>query len=182
MSDRRKQTTSDTNDNQQGIGGADAPVATKATMDALRGVFRKLAYEHGELNALMIRVSNSTDPAVRDELFPMIRAQLLAHEAAEREVVYAELAQHPATQPLMAAHAEQAAELHQRLHEVCAHDSRDDAWIEAFDRLVDAVLQHARTEEREFFPRAQACLGEARCEQLQPEFEAVKSRSLAEHN
>jgi len=39
----------------------------KATIEGLTGIFRKLAQEHGEVSALLMRVKSSSDPQVRAE-------------------------------------------------------------------------------------------------------------------
>jgi len=61
--------------------------AVTAGFKGLRGVFLHLAEEHGELAALMKRVSKSSDAQVRRDHFPHIRAELLSHEKAELAVL-----------------------------------------------------------------------------------------------
>lgn len=159
---------------------AGAAKATKATFEGLQGVFRKLAQEHGEVSALMLRVKNSSDPSVRDELFPKIRAELLSHERGELEVVYPKLAQHAQTQHIATEHERDAGDLRQQLEALAALGYEDAAWMQAFERLFETVQNHAKTEEQAYFPEAQEALGGGVSNSLQERFETVKKRALGE--
>src|ERR1700753_193722 len=90
--------------------------AVKAGFNGLRGVCLHLAEEHGEVGALMKRVSKSTDAEVRRELYPQIRADLLAHEHGELSEVYSVLSQHEGTRDIAQAHNREAKQLESAIH------------------------------------------------------------------
>src|SRR5437868_2871676 len=83
----------------------------KATLKGLSGVFKKLMQEHGEVAALMERVSMSSEDSVRRELYPTIRKELLAHEKGELKAVYPVLGQYAETVDIAETHAREASEL-----------------------------------------------------------------------
>ncbi len=146
----------------------------KAGMKGLSGVFMHLMEEHGKVGSLLKRVKGSSDPKVREELYPTIRQELLSHEKGELAVVYPAIAEFPETAAISAQHAEEAQELEAAIAEVDAQAIRSDAWQRAFDQLVELVESHVDEEESEFFPRAQEALGSDRAEQLLPRYEAAK--------
>src|ERR1700712_5469995 len=85
--------------------------AVKAGFNGLRGVFLRLAEEHGRVGALMKRVSKSADAQVRREHYPQIRAELLSHERGELAEVYSLLGNYLDTRDLAAAHNAEAGQL-----------------------------------------------------------------------
>ena len=146
----------------------------KATFRGLDGVFKKLMEEHGEVTALILRVSMSSDASVRAELYPTIRQELLAHEQAELAVVYPELAEYPDTRNIAARHAAEASQLQLAIKALDALDYGDAGWSSGFERLADLVKKHVEEEEKEFFPKAQATIGEVRAKALESRYEASK--------
>lgn len=149
----------------------------KAGFKGLDGVFMHLMEEHGKVGALIKRVARSDDEALRSELYPTIRRELLAHEAGELKVVYPALAEFPETSAIAAAHAREASELEGAIAEVDALSFTDAGWAPAFERLAALVEQHVEREESEFFPKGQKVLGSERAKQLLSQFEAAKKRS-----
>jgi hypothetical protein len=151
--------------------------AAKATIEGLSGVFRKLAQEHGEVSALLLHVKMSSDPKVRDELFPKIRRELLSHEKAEREVVYPALRAHAATQLIADKHDKEAGELEKVIAELTSMSTKSEGWTVTFDALVDLVQRHVAEEEHEFFPAGARVLG-SQTETLLAQYESVKAEGL----
>jgi hemerythrin superfamily protein len=158
-----------------GLAGAAKDV--KAGFKGLTGVFMHLMEEHGKVGALIKHVAKSDDEAVRAELYPKIRRDLLAHEKGELRVVYPALANLPIASGIEMAHALEASELDLAIANVDALAFSDPAWRSTFQRLADLVEEHVEHEESDFFPQAQKALGEERANQLLPEFEAAKKRS-----
>ena len=148
----------------------------KAGFKGLSGVFMHLMEEHGKVGALIRRVAMSDDEAVRSKLYPIIRSELLAHEAGELKVVYPALAEFPETSPITAAHARQASELEAAIAELDALSFGAAGWAPAFERLAQLVEEHVDREESEFFPKGQQVLGSERAEELLPAYEAAKKR------
>jgi hemerythrin superfamily protein len=148
----------------------------KAGFKGLTGVFMHLMEEHGKVGALIKSVAKSDDEAVRAELYPKIRKDLLAHEKGELKVVYPALANLPGVSSIELTHAREASELEIALADVDALAFSDAAWGPTFQRLADLVERHVEHEENEFFPKAQQALGEERAKRLLPEFEAAKKQ------
>jgi hemerythrin superfamily protein len=156
---------------------AGAARAVKAGFNGLRGVFLHLAEEHGEVGSLMKRVAKSTDPEVRREHYPQIRAELLAHERAELAVVYSVLSQNFQTRGLAMAHQREAEELEAAIAAVDALDFASPQWGIAFERVFSLVQRHVEEEEIDFFPRAQRAIGEAQAQAMLESYEAAKKQA-----
>ena len=148
--------------------------AIKAGFNGLRGVFLHLAEEHGEVGALMKRVSKSPDPEVRREHYPHIRAELQSHERGELATVYTMLGNYLATRDLAAAHKLGSQQLEEAIATVDTLDYADPAWGPAFQRLFLLVQQHVAEEENDFFPQAQKILGEGETTALVDRYETAK--------
>lgn len=149
--------------------------AVKAGFNGLRGVFLHLAEEHGEVGAMMRHVSKSRDPRVRREHYAKIRTELLSHERAELAEVYPPLSHQDSTRELVVLHNQEAAELESAIFAVDALDPAADAWGMAFERLLAFVQQHVEEEEKDFFPMAQAAIGEEAAAALLIRYEAAKA-------
>jgi len=148
--------------------------AVKAGFNGLRGVFLHLAEEHGEVGALMKRISKSGDPKERSELYPQIRAELLSHERGELAEVYPMLSEHVSTRDIATAHSLEAQQLEQAIHAVDQLEYSNPQWGPAFEYLFQLVQQHVAEEESDFFPKAQAVLGEGEANAMLARYEAAK--------
>jgi hemerythrin superfamily protein len=148
--------------------------AVAAGFKGLRGVFLHLAEEHGEVGALMKRVSKTTDPQVRREHFPHIRAELLSHEKGELAEVYGLLANYEQLRSIVLEHNSQAHTLEKAIADVDAQDFASDQWGASFDRLVDLVQAHVDAEENHFFPKAQELIDEDESKEILERYEAAK--------
>jgi hypothetical protein len=148
--------------------------AIKAGFAGLRGVFLHLAEEHGEVAALMTRVSKSTDAKVRRDHFPQIRAELLSHEKGELAEVYSVLANYESMRGIVLKHNEEAHHLEKAIADVGAQDYASEEWGSAFERLFSLVKQHVEEEEHDFFPRAQTVIDEDESKSLLKRYEAAK--------
>jgi hemerythrin superfamily protein len=148
--------------------------AMKAGFEGLRGVFLHLAEEHGEVGALLKRVSKSDDAAVRRDHWSKIRSELLSHEQAEMAEVYPLLTSNEATREIVALHSQEAGQLKEAIAAVDALDYASPAWGPAFERLITLVQQHVAEEENEFFPRAQEVIGEDQSKAVLERYEAAK--------
>ena len=115
---------------------AGAVKAVRAGFNGLRGVFLHLAEEHGEVSALMKRLSRSTDAQFRREHFPHIRAELLAHEKGELSEVYPVLANYQSMRDVVLKHNDQAHTLEKAIADVDAQDFSSPEWGSAFTRLL----------------------------------------------
>ena len=148
--------------------------AAEAGFKGLRGVFLHLAEEHGEVGALMKRLSNTSDPQVRREHFPHIRAELLSHEKGELVEVYGVLANFEQLRGVVLKHNDDAHALEKAVADVDAIDFASEEWSTSFARLVALVQAHVEEEENELFPRAQEVIDEAESKQILERYEAAK--------
>ena len=165
---------------QLGVKAVGTVKAVKAGFNGLRGVFLHLAEEHGEVGALMKHVSKSRDAQVRRQYYAQIRAELLSHERAELAEVFPPLSHHDSTRELVVLHNQEAAELEAAIYAIDALDPASDAWVLAFERLLAVVEQHVEEEEKDFFPMAQAAIGEAAAVALLKSYEAAKAAAKQE--
>jgi hypothetical protein len=150
--------------------------AAKAAVEGLHGVFRKLAEEHGQVMALLLRVRASSDPQVRRDLFPEIRSQLLAHEQGELRVVYPAFMGHPELESMAKKHDVDARELEQMLDDLKAASYEDTSWKGKFDKLVAVVEKHVAEEENDYFTAAERVLGQEEAERLEGIYAEAKSK------
>jgi len=148
--------------------------AIKAHHDGLVGVFTTLAKEHGEAAALMERVS--ADPSKRESLWPKIRIALATHEKGELKAVYPVLDRHATLKPLVAQHAEEAAELDKMIAHLDGTSIESDEWGSLFATLARAVVSHAAEEENDIFPAAMNAIGVDEAKRLDKAFKDAKAR------
>jgi hypothetical protein len=156
--------------------GVGAAKAAKAHLEGLHGVFSTLARQHGEASLLLSRTA-SAEGAKRLELWQQVRAELMAHEQAELEVVYPALAQHPQLHSIVRRHEMDAARLEAAIAEVDAA-SGTDAWTGSLDVLRQLVKRHAEEEEEEFFPLASESLDRQTTKSLEERFDAARQDVL----
>lgn len=155
--------------------------AAKAIIEGRGGIFRRLAEEHGEVNALMQRVmASSADSDARRELFPKIREELIAHAEAEQAEFYAKLNQFDKTRDLMPQSEDEHAEIERMLDELQASDSSQPIWMDTFKQLVHKVTTHVDREENEIFPRADEVLSEDQANDIEKRFDQAKIAKKAQ--
>jgi hemerythrin superfamily protein len=152
-----------------------AAKTVKATLENLSGVFKQLEKEHGEVTALLRIVNASSDPAKRRELFPRIRAELLAHEKGELAEVYPAFREHANLAGYAEIHEREAGTLEQTITKLTSIDYADPKWGSTFAELVAAVTHHVKEEEGDFFPAANRELGKDAAEQLKDRYLAAKA-------
>lgn len=156
------------------IRGTAAVTPIEAKLDGLKGVFRTLAQQHADICTLLHRVRSHM--AMRRELWPQVRIELLAHERAEMREVYPVLRQRNATRAFADHHDDEAKELESLIGQLDAIDVDTDAWGVLFAQLADLVVAHAKDEERTIFPAAQQALGDALADELKPRFLAARQQ------
>jgi hemerythrin superfamily protein len=149
----------------------------KARLDGVVGIFRTLAEQHSEVEALLNRVKR--DAARRRDLWPTIRGELRSHERAEVQELYPVLREQEPTRSLAEQHDAEAGDLERLIARLDATETSSDAWGTMFDELAEAVVAHAREEETVIFPLAQSLLGHARAKELDERFLAAKQRIAA---
>lgn len=149
----------------------------KGAIEGLHGVFTTLMEEHGQVTALLLRVRGSTDAGVRRELWPQIRAELLSHERAELEVVYAAFRAHPEIAQITDTHDQDAGRLDAAITQLHEMTFEDPLWNQRFEQLVKLVQQHVHEEEVEYFREGNRVFGEQSA-QLDEQFKLRKEAVL----
>jgi hypothetical protein len=139
----------------------------------LTGVFATLATQHGEVAKLIERAR--IGDAELSAVWPTLRRTVLSHEQGEVREVYPALHACEPLRPLADHHDQDASELESMIRRI---DGERDAPSRRaqFEQLAKRVLHHAREEEEDIFPQAQAELGKARAEALaRPFLEAQRA-------
>ena len=126
----------------------------KASVEGLGGVFRHLVQEHGEASALLMRLKLTSDTKVREEIWRMVRRELLLHEEAEMRVVYPALRESEETRAMSLEHDRDAQDMQQAIAELDEIGTSSPQWQPALERLIQMVQEHVRDEEEEYFPIA----------------------------
>ncbi|MGA7616709.1 MAG: hemerythrin domain-containing protein [Thermoanaerobaculia bacterium] len=152
----------------------------KDAATGLKGVFRTLAEQHGEVSALLKRARSTDDAEKRAELWRKIRVELLSHERGEMREVYPVLREHAETRSLADHHDREAKELESMISRLDAMSTGSDEWEDLFSEIADTVQHHAREEENEFFPKAQETIGKAEAERLEARFMQTKKRIVSQ--
>lgn len=152
----------------------------KAVLSSVTGVFKELMREHGEVTALLLRVKASSDAEVRSELFPKIRAELVSHEKGELAEVYPVFRKHEQLAAYAEQHDREAGTLERMIQRLSAVPYEDPSWPRAFGELVEAVSQHVKEEESEYFPAASRTLGKTATEAMTARYEAKKKAVMKE--
>jgi hemerythrin superfamily protein len=156
---------------------------TKRAAKAMAGyaaIFNHLAEEHAQVSILMKRLANSSDGSdIREELFPEIRKNLLAHACAEEEEFYPPLREHPELSELVAQSLKEHQQTKQYLEQLHAGNKDTKTWAELFRRMMRAVESHVELEENELFPKANELMSEERTDQIESRYEDAEERQKA---
>jgi len=138
------------------------------------GIFARLVEEHSELTSLMLKLRMSSEPELREQLFPTIRDAILCHERAEAQVLYLAMSKKEQTRLIATKHRRTAGELGTLVELLCGLDYASASWDSRFALLFDAFEQHTIEEESYYFPIAQRVLGEAKAHALLEQYEAAR--------
>jgi hemerythrin superfamily protein len=143
-------------------------------------IFDELRAEHEQLAILLDRIASGGNGGVdvRRELFPRLRAELIAHGRAEEAELYAALERHDDTSELAAECIDDHRELEELLGRLDAMRLDDDEWPLIFEDLKESVEQHVDDEEGEVFPTAQRTLDADELGGMQARFLARKRDAL----
>lgn len=139
--------------------GAGMVGAVGAHLRGLDGVFATLVSQHREAASLLSRALDSDDPDKRRELWSEIRRKLMAHETAEKQVVYATLQSYAGMQQIVMQHDREADALDAAIAEVDDAGYANTGWTTSVRALIALIEDHVRHEEEDFFPRALEAIG-----------------------
>ena len=152
--------------------------AATAALTGYRGIFRTLKREHGQLSVLLMRVQAERDGASRAHLFPLLRAELLAHDRAEKHELYAALAEQHNTSSLVARSESEQDRIAELLDAIDRLPYGDPGWHDRFHALVRTVQTHIHGEEHQLYPLARDLLSETEMESIDRRYKAEREREL----
>lgn len=129
----------------------------KAAVKALAGqsgILRHLVGEHGEVSSLMKRIARTAEgSALREELFPEVKKELLAHAKSEEKVFYPELRKHAELRDLIQKSKQQHERVEKKLKKLSSGNKATKTWLLEFERMQRAVEEHVELEEKTIFPQ-----------------------------
>lgn len=151
----------------------------KQVVEGFGGIYRQLAEEHGEVDALLKRMAGSSeDSDVRRDLFPKMRNQLLAHAKGEERTFYPVLQEHEETRALAERAISDHKEIEKMLDELHSSDPATPAWTSRFEQLQKAVESHVELEENEIFPKAKEIIGKDEAQEMQARYDSERKTEL----
>jgi hypothetical protein len=162
----------------ENIIGSGAEGGTADSPYGLYGVFRTLADEHQQIAKQLLASTLAPTLGKRAELWYEVRRQLLAHEQAEDEIVYADFEMHAGLSDILGQHEDASAHLRRLVEKVDEPPLLSVEWEAAVKHLHAALKWHATREDDDFFPRAQAFISERRSEELKELFNEAKKTIL----
>jgi iron-sulfur cluster repair protein YtfE (RIC family) len=121
-------------------------------MDAIQLLKR----DHDQFRALLGKLEETSDRAVkaRTALFHALKAELLAHETIEEEILYPTMAEHRSAEDIVAHSYEEHHVIDLLLDELDTLAFDDDAWSAKAHVLKENLEHHLGDEEEDLFPKA----------------------------
>lgn len=140
-------------------------------------ILHRLLIDHARQRGLIQRIlDNAADDRERAVLFEELRAELMAHAAAEEQVLYAAMFSDRQAQIQRSVDCnDKIAELAFQLHDLAVDNPE---WLETFTRLTEEVEHHLRVEETELFPYARRTMKPDKAKRLGRNFEKLKLQEL----
>jgi hypothetical protein len=154
---------------------------TRANAESLPGFFKLLTLEHAELLGTLLELqhwnkrSGEVEDLTREELLESLVADIVAHEEAERTVLYSRLRAHPKYASSLDRHALDSEKVLRVARQLESLPPTDAAFAQTLKQLTAMYQQHTRREETELFMRAQHAL-DAKDENLRLEYLRAKTR------
>lgn len=121
-------------------------------MDAIQLLKR----DHDQFRALLEKLEETSDRAVkaRSALFHALKAELVAHETIEEEILYPTMAEHRSAEDIVAHSYEEHHVIDVLLDELETLSFDDEAWSAKAHVLKENIEHHLEDEEEDLFPKA----------------------------
>lgn len=129
--------------------------AASAALKGERGIFRRLASEHAEINTMMMRLARSGDYEMRRQIFDELRKQLLTHAKGEEREFYPVFRQFEETSEMVEEALDDHASIEEILEQLRTTELDSEEWEELFEELRIDLQDHIQQEENELFPLAE---------------------------
>jgi hemerythrin-like domain-containing protein len=147
----------------------------QASIRGLHGVFKRLTEEHKEMALLLQRLAIASDIEKRATIWPSVRDELIAHEQAESQEVYADFSWHPSLVELVYTHEEDASKLQAFVRQLDGLTFDSPQWHPTLLKLEAIMNAHAEREDELLFPQVQSIIGKDRAEELDSRYVATKN-------
>jgi len=138
-------------------------------------IYEILADDHRQAEELFVAIDDAELPE-RGPLLEQLRAELLRHAEAEKQVFYRRLAAHPDAAAVVGESLEDHAEIERMLDDLVAMDPASPDWLDMVHELQDSVQAHVAEEEDELFPLARDVLRAAEAERMVRAFRDSRRR------
>jgi hemerythrin superfamily protein len=121
-------------------------------------VYEVLKQDHQEARNLFQEIEGLGPSNTRQQLFLKLKDLLTRHQKAEEKVFYPKLQDRKQTHDLIEEAVHEHHEAEHLIEEIEALPPDSDQWLQAVQRLRQAVEHHVQEEENEVFPKAQPLL------------------------
>jgi hypothetical protein len=140
-----------------------------------------LKKQHKEVRDLFKRISSARNDDAKSELFEELAANLVAHDAIEREIFYPACEEAMGMNDLLGEALVEHGQVEFALYIADQAQGEDD--FEAKCTVLEEIVEHhVEDEEKEFFPKVERALGKGRLEELaeemEPRFEEAKEEDF----
>src|SRR3954451_19841861 len=145
------------------------------------GILQDLHNDHGEVDSLMDRITESADGAEREALFEEMKTKLLAHAHAEQEVLYRPLqaSQSESSRSFALEGANEHQILEKQLQKLSAEgDKTSEQWTAELKVLRELVEHHVDEEESTGFSCARHDFRKDELEAMAQRFQTCKAQLL----
>jgi hemerythrin superfamily protein len=137
-------------------------------------IYTLLKTEHTAVKGLFQKLINESDPT---DTFNKLCTELLAHEKAENEAVYALAEQRLEKSDIEQAQKEQQ-EAERMLNMMREMDTTNESFKEACQKLKTMVEAHVQTEEDIVFPKMQEKFSDEEAHQMADKFKEIKKQEM----
>jgi iron-sulfur cluster repair protein YtfE (RIC family) len=138
-----------------------------------------LKTDHAEFRKLLAQLAETGDQAVksREAIFNVLKAELIAHEIAEEEVLYPALAEYEQAEEIVRHSYEEHHVADVLIDELTVLAFDDPAWGAKAHVLKESLEHHIEDEEEEMFPKARKFLADE-LDEIGDELEGRKDEIL----
>jgi hemerythrin-like domain-containing protein len=145
------------------------------------GILQDLHNDHGEVDSLMDRITESADGGERGALFEEMKTKLLAHAHAEQEVLYRplEASESEASRSFALEGANEHQILEKQLQKLSAEgDKTSEQWVAELKVLRELVEHHVDEKESTGFTCARHDFGKDELEAMAQRFQTRKAQLM----
>jgi hemerythrin superfamily protein len=148
-----------------------------AKLKGQSGILVTLQQQHGEVSAL-IKQAKLGGEDTRDELFPKIRAKLLAHAHAEAEVLYDMLDSDKRFASRIRENRREHDKIEELLGRLQGTSTASKQWTKSLEALEKEVQDHVKDEENKLFPQVEEHFDQDRLERLDDQYQQLYEQEV----